>query len=110
MIQGGGFTAEMEQKSAETIKGEFLVNGFANKLRHTRGIVSMARANAYDSASSQFFIMHATTQSLDGNYAAFGCVIYGMDTVDKIATAETDSSDKPLETIVINSAKFVNLP
>jgi peptidyl-prolyl cis-trans isomerase B (cyclophilin B) len=110
MIQGGGFTVDMEYKESQSVKGEFYANGFDNKLSHNRGIVSMARAASYNSGAAQFFIMQAARPSLNGNYAAFGCVIYGMDVVDKIAAVETDNSDKPIENIVINSAKFVTLP
>ena len=107
MIQGGGYDAEGNYKETSNIYGEFASNGFSNYLLHARGVVSMARADDYDSASSQFFIMHKDTNELDGSYAAFGFVVYGMDTVDAIATVETGSGDQPVEAVVINSAKFV---
>ena len=78
-----------------TIKGEFLSNGVENTLRHTRGVLSMARANNPDSAGSQFFIMHADAPHLDGQYAAFGKVVEGMEAVDEIAAVPTDYSDRP---------------
>ena len=86
MIQGGGYTEEMEHKDAEAIKGEFKANGFMqNDLKHTRGVISMARSGHPDSASSQFFIVHQDATYLDGDYAAFGRVTEGMEVVDKIA-------------------------
>lgn len=111
MIQGGGFDKNMNEKDAATIKGEFSLNGVDNPIKHVRGTISMARTNIYDSASSQFFIVHETsennTASLDGKYAAFGHVIEGMDIVDAIASCTTDSNDKPTINIVINSITFV---
>ena len=80
------------------IKGEFAQNGFANELRHTEGVLSMARAMHPDSAGSQFFIMHKDSPHLDGQYAAFGMIIEGMDVVNKIAAVPTDYSDRPMET------------
>jgi peptidyl-prolyl cis-trans isomerase B (cyclophilin B) len=85
MIQGGDPNGNGTGGSDETIKGEFLANGFNNTLSHTRGVISMARSSAYDSASSQFFIMQEDGTYLDGQYAAFGTVIDGMDVVDAIA-------------------------
>lgn len=85
MIQGGDPLGNGTGGSDETIKGEFSQNGFENKLSHTRGVVSMARSNDPDSASSQFFIVHEDSTFLDGQYAAFGVVTDGMDVVDKIA-------------------------
>ena len=90
MIQGGGFETDTPdtQKPADRIKGEFSANGFKdNTLSHKRGVISMARANDPNSASSQFFIVHQDSEFLDGNYAAFGMVIEGMDVVDAIAEA-----------------------
>lgn len=84
MIQGGDPNGDGTGGSKQTIKGEFLANGVDNPLKHTRGVISMARSQSYDSASSQFFIMHEDTSSLDGQYAAFGCAYSGMDIVDKI--------------------------
>ena len=87
MIQGGDPEGNGTGGSDKTIKGEFSENGVNNVLKHTRGAISMARSQDYDSASSQFFIMHETNASLDGQYAAFGYVYEGMDVVDKIATS-----------------------
>lgn len=85
------------------IKGEFSQNGFANDLRHTEGVLSMARTMIPDSAGSQFFIMHKPAPHLDGQYAAFGKVIEGMDIVNAIAECDTDFSDKPLDPQVIKT-------
>lgn len=97
MIQGGDPLGMGYGGSDEKIKGEFLMNGVPNKLSHTRGVVSMARSQDPDSASSQFFICHADATFLDGQYAAFGKVVNGMDVVDAIAVTETDYRDKPIE-------------
>ena len=92
------------------IFGEFDANGFENNLSHVSGVISMARlATDYDSASCQFFICHVDYPSLDGNYAAFGYVIYGLDVIDKIAKAETNSNNNPIDPVVITSIKFVNI-
>lgn len=96
MIQGGDPKGNGTGGSEKTIPGEFSYNGFENKLKHTRGVLSMARSQAVDSASSQFFIMVKDTDSLDGKYAAFGKVTDGMDTVDKMVSEKRDSNDKPL--------------
>lgn len=85
------------------IKGEFSQNGFPNDLKHTEGVLSMARAMHPDSAGSQFFIMHKTSPHLDGAYAAFGKVIEGMNVVNKIAECRTDYSDRPVEVQRIRS-------
>lgn len=103
MIQAGDPTGTGMSGSGETIKGEFNENGFTNNLSHSRGVISMARAKLPDSASSQFFICHKDAKSLDGKYAAFGRVTDGMDIVDKIASTDTDSNDKPLNDIVIKT-------
>ena len=96
MIQGGGFDADFNHKEAKAIKGEFAANGYANNtLKHTKGVLSMARTSAPNSASSQFFIMHADAPHLDGQYAAFGKVVSGMETVDEIASVPVDYSDRP---------------
>lgn len=87
MIQGGDPNKNGTGGSKETIKGEFAANGVENDLKHTRGVISMARSQDYNSASSQFFIVQEDSQHLDGSYAAFGKVIKGMDIVDKIASA-----------------------
>ena len=96
MIQGGGMDEGFNQKPAKSIKGEFRSNGFAgNDLHHARGVISMARTQVKNSASSQFFIMHADAPHLDGQYAAFGKVVSGMETVDEIASIPVDYSDRP---------------
>ncbi|HPW52870.1 MAG TPA: peptidylprolyl isomerase [Erysipelotrichaceae bacterium] len=96
MIQGGDPAGTGMGGSAEKIKGEFLTNGVNNTLKHTRGVISMARSQHPDSASSQFFIMHQNSPHLDGSYAAFGQVVEGMEVVDSIASCKTDWRDKPL--------------
>lgn len=106
MIQGGGYDVNQREKDAESIKGEFESNGVTNDLKHTRGVISMARTNVPDSASSQFFIMHEDSPHLDGDYAAFGMTVYGIEVVDKIAAVETSRSDWPLTDVVINSIRF----
>lgn len=97
MIQGGCPDGTGMGGPGYTIKGEFSKNGFANDLPHEEGVLSMARAMHPDSAGSQFFIMHKKSPHLDGNYAAFGKVIEGMDVVNRIADTATDYNDKPLE-------------
>ena len=97
MIQGGDPEGTGMGGPGYHIKGEFAANGFKNDLKHTRGVLSMARSMMPDSAGSQFFIMHADAPHLDGNYAAFGKVVEGMETVDKIASVRTDYNDRPLE-------------
>lgn len=99
MIQGGDPTGTGMGGSDEKIKGEFKANGVKNDLSHLRGVVSMARAQSMNSASSQFFICHADSTFLDGKYAAFGKVVEGMDAVDEIAETKTDFSDRPLNDI-----------
>lgn len=97
MIQGGCPDGTGMGGPGYTIKGEFSQNGFSNDLRHTEGVLSMARAMHPDSAGSQFFIMHKAAPHLDGAYAAFGKIIEGMDIVNKIAETDTDYSDRPLD-------------
>ena len=110
MLQGGGYTAEMEHKDAKSIKGEFAVNGIVNTLPHLYGTISMARTQEdYDSASSQFFICHRNNSSLNGNYAAFGYTIYGLDVLNAIATTETQTNNMPVQEVVINSIRFVDI-
>ncbi len=110
VIQGGDPTGTGYYGSDETIKGEFGINGVTNNLSHSAGVISMARGEAPDSASSQFFICHGDcSDSLDGRYAGFGKVIAGMDTVNKIATTKTDSKDRPVEEQRISSIKFVEI-
>ena len=97
MIQGGCPVGTGMGGPGYSIKGEFAQNGFANDLKHTEGVLSMARSMMPDSAGSQFFIMHKNAPHLDGAYAAFGKVIEGQDIVNKIATTQTDYSDRPLK-------------
>lgn len=106
MIQGGDPKGNGTGGSGTNIKGEFSANGVANNLSHTRGVISMARAMAPDSASSQFFICHADSVFLDGNYAAFGKVTEGLDVVDAIASVATDNNDKPLQEQKIKSIRI----
>lgn len=103
MIQGGN------GKETATIKGEFGANGFTNLLKHERGVISMARANNMDSASSQFFIVHKDSPHLNGQYAGFGKVIAGLSTVDKIAEVTTDSNDVPLKDQKMKDVRFVSI-
>jgi len=110
MIQGGDPDGDGSGGSSETITGEFAANDIENNLSHTRGVISMARNSiSMDSASSQFFIMHTSTytSSLDGLYAAFGKVVYGIEVVDEIAAVKTNFSDKPLEDVVMKEVYFV---
>lgn len=97
MIQGGCPEGTGMGCPGYSIKGEFAANGFKNDLKHTAGVISMARSMMPDSAGSQFFIMHKDAPHLDGQYAAFGKVIDGMDVVNEIAECDTDLSDKPLD-------------
>lgn len=101
MIQGGCPEGTGMGGPGYSIKGEFAGNGFMNNLRHTEGVLSMARSMMPDSAGSQFFIMHKDAPHLDGQYAAFGKVIEGMDVVDEIAECDTDYADKPLDDQII---------
>ena len=103
MIQGGCPNGNGTGGPGHTVKGEFSMNGVKNDLKHTPGVLSMARSMAPDSAGSQFFIMHKTSPHLDGQYAAFGQVIEGMDVVNKLAEVATDYSDAPLEKQVMKS-------
>ena len=96
MIQGGDPTGTGMGGPGHTIKGEFAANGVPNDLKHTRGVISMARAYDPNSAGSQFFIMHADAPHLDGQYAAFGKLTEGFDVLDRIAMVRTNFSDKPL--------------
>ena len=95
MIQGGDPQGNGMGGSDQNIVGEFRANGFANPIKHTRGVISMARAYNPNSASSQFFIMHKDAPHLDGQYAAFGKVVSGIEVVDEIASIPTDYSDRP---------------
>ena len=104
MIQGGDPAGNGTGGPGYTIKGEFRANGYAaNDIKHLRGVLSMARSMMPDSAGSQFFIMHEDAAHLDGQYAAFGKVIEGMDTVDEIASVATDMRDKPREPQIMES-------
>ena len=106
MIQGGDPSGNGTGGPRYTIKGEFTANGFKNDLKHTRGVLSMARTRNPNSAGSQFFIMHQDSPHLDGQYAAFGKVIEGMDVVDAIGQAAVDENQKPTEAITINSVSI----
>lgn len=105
MIQGGCPEGTGMGGPGYEIKGEFANNGFENELKHTEGVLSMARSGQLDSAGSQFFIMTETASHLDGDYAAFGKVIEGMDVVDKIEAVEKGANDAPVQTVEIKSIK-----
>jgi peptidyl-prolyl cis-trans isomerase B (cyclophilin B) len=107
MIQGGDPEGTGMGGSDTNIKGEFAVNGVANNISHVRGVISMARSRSYNSASSQFFIVHQDATYLDGQYAAFGRVVEGMDVVDAIAEVSTDGNDRPLTEQVIGTVRVV---
>ena len=107
MIQGGDPKGNGTGGSGTNIKGEFSANGISNPIQHTRGVISMARSQANDSASSQFFIMHQDAPHLNGQYAAFGKVVFGIEMVDIIAGVATDRNDKPLNQVTINYMTFV---
>ena len=108
MIQGGGYTEDFAQKHTASIKGEFASNGFAqNNIKHTRGVLSMARTMIKDSASSQFFIMHQNAPHLDGEYAAFGLVTDGLEVIDAIADLPTDYQDCPRVNVVIEKIERI---
>ena len=113
MIQGGGYNAQFEHKEAPSIKGEFAANGWVqNDLKHTKGVLSMARTSDPDSASSQFFIMHKDSPHLDAQYAGFGKVIEGLEVSDLIASVKTGTlgfymADVPRESVVIESIRVV---
>lgn len=103
MLQGGDPDGNGTGGPGYSIKGEFSANGFENDLKHTAGVLSMARTMAPDSAGSQFFIMHKDAPHLDGQYAAFGKITDGMDVVNRIAEVETDWSDRPVEPQVMET-------
>ena len=113
MIQGGGYDEDFGQKEADAIRGEFAVNGWAkNDIKHSRGVLSMARTNDPNSASSQFFVMHKDSPHLDAQYAAFGRVTEGLEVIDKIASLKTGNrgwymQDVPVEAVVIESITVV---
>lgn len=114
MIQGGGYNEEMEPKETDSIQGEFKANGFmANDLKHTRGVLSMARTSDPDSASSQFFIMHEDAPHLDAQYAGFGKLTDGFDVLDAIATTKTGNygwymQDVPKTPVVIEKIEVIS--
>ena len=107
MIQGGDPQGTGMGGAKDNIVGEFKLNGIANNLKHTRGVISMARSSDPNSASSQFFIMHADAPHLDGSYAAFGKVVSGMEEVDRIANVKTGMNDKPLQPVVIKKMYLI---
>ena len=114
MIQGGGYTEEMEHKETDSIKGEFRANGFMqNDLKHTRGVLSMARTSDPNSASSQFFVMHQDAPHLDAQYAGFGKLTEGFEVLDAIASTKTGSygwymQDVPKAPIVIEKIEVLS--
>lgn len=108
MIQGGDPTGTGMGGSKKEIKGEFLSNGVVNNLKHTRGVLSMARTMDPNSASSQFFIMHQDAPHLDGQYAAFGKITKGIEVVDEIASVKTDFRDKPIEPQTIKEITLID--
>ena len=103
MIQGGDPSGNGTGGPGYSIKGEFRANGVNNPIKHERGVISMARSMNPNSAGSQFFIMHQDAPHLDGQYAAFGKVVEGMDVVDEIASVPTDYADRPFEKVVIDT-------
>ena len=107
MIQGGDPSGNGTGGPGWHIKGEFLQNGVNNPIKHTRGVISMARAMDPNSAGSQFFIMHQDAPHLDGQYAAFGHVVSGMDAVDEIAAVATDWNDKPRTPVVMEKVEVI---
>ena len=113
MIQGGGYTEDMQDKETDSIKGEFRANGFMqNDLKHTRGVLSMARTSDPNSASSQFFVMHMDAPHLDAQYAGFGKLTDGFDVLDAIASVKTGNygwymQDVPREPVVIETIEVI---
>ncbi|MCL1894992.1 MAG: peptidylprolyl isomerase [Clostridiales bacterium] len=105
MIQGGDPDGTGTGGSDEEIAGEFEQNGWNNPISHKRGVISMARSNDPNSASSQFFITNTDSEFLDGGYAAFGRVLSGMDVVDEISAVDTDAGDRPLEPVVMKTIR-----
>ena len=114
MLQGGGYNEQMEEKHTDAIRGEIAANGFKqNTLKHGRGVLSMARTSDPNSASSQFFIMHAPAPYLDGQYAAFGKVIEGDAVIDQIANVQTGNygwymQDVPMDPVVIEKLEILS--
>ena len=107
IIQGGDPEGTGYGGSDKTIEGEFDANGWVNTLSHTRGVISMARSNSYNSASSQFFILASDYPYWDGNYASFGEVVYGMDVIDALVAVPVGANDRPLDPPTIVTASFV---
>lgn len=107
MIQGGDPDGTGGGGPGHNIKGEFKANGWDNPIKHDRGVISMARTGDPNSAGSQFFIMHEDSPHLDGQYAAFGHVVEGIEAVDTIANVKTGRSDRPVEDVVIESIRIV---
>ncbi len=103
MLQGGDPQGTGMGGSETQIKGEFRINGVENNLKHTAGVISMARAQDPNSASSQFFLMHQDSSHLDGSYAAFGKTLEGQEVIDAIASVQTDGRDKPLEDVIMET-------
>ncbi|MDL2323863.1 peptidylprolyl isomerase [Ruminococcaceae bacterium OttesenSCG-928-A16] len=108
MIQGGDPDGTGMGGPDTRVKGEFASNGWDNPLKHTRGTLSMARSQDPDSAGSQFFIVHQDSEFLDGNYAAFGKVVEGMDVVDEIAAVPTNPNDRPLQDVVMETVRIID--
>lgn len=108
MIQGGDPDGTGMGGPGTHIKGEFSSNGWNNPIRHTRGVISMARSGDPDSAGSQFFIMHQDAPHLDGQYAAFGKVVEGIEVIDQIAGVATGRNDRPVEDVIIDTIKIVD--
>ena len=114
MIQGGGYTEDMQDKDCDAIRGEFRANGFMqNDLKHTRGVLSMARTSDPNSASSQFFVMHEDAPHLDAQYAGFGKLTDGFDVLDAIANVKTGSygwymQDVPMTPVVIEKMEVIS--
>lgn len=107
MIQGGDPNGDSTGGPGYMIKGEFTSNGVENNIKHVPGVISMARAMDPDTAGSQFFIMHGTATRLDGDYAAFGRVVKGMEVVEEIAAAETDENNKPYVDMIMEKVEVV---
>ncbi len=110
MIQGGDPTGTGMGGPGHQITGEFKKNGWNNDLSHERGVISMARSGDPNSAGSQFFITHGDASFLDGDYAAFGRVVSGMEVVDEIAGVATDGADRPLEEVAIETVRIIDAP
>lgn len=108
MIQGGDPDGTGMGGPGTHIKGEFASNGWDNPIKHKRGVISMARSGDPNSAGSQFFIMHEDAPHLDGQYAAFGQVVEGLEAIDKIASVKTGRNDRPLEDVIIESIQIVD--